>query len=114
MSEAERALYFTYAVGMRERYGDACATNVQSSPIYFPGEDQLTITITGGTFESRNATFYEACYFIFKIKTDVWSSESQLSLKIEEATDLDYYVFKGLDRKTATLLEPQIYDTGLL
>ena len=38
MTPAESALYFTYAVGMREMYEDVCSTNIQSSPIYYPGE----------------------------------------------------------------------------
>ena len=95
-------MFFTYAPGMREKYSVACATNLQSSPTYYPGADKLQVTMTGGVLAARNETFYEACYYIFKIDSEAWKSGS-MQLWIDDAQNANYYVFKGFDRLTATL-----------
>lgn len=59
---------------MRERYADACTTNIQSAPAYFPGKDKMVIAMTGGSLAPRDATNYEACFFIFEIDRDVWKA----------------------------------------
>ena len=103
---AQEALYFTYATGMREKYSVACSTDLQSSPVYYPGADKLQITMFGGLLKERSETNYEACYFIFKINRSAWKDGSNMVIWIDEAKSADYFMFKGEDRLTATLIEP--------
>ena len=103
---AQEALYFTYATGMREKYSVACSTDLQSSPVFYPDDNKLQITMNGGTLYKRSETNYEACYFIFKIDRSKWKVGTEMVIWIDEAKSADYFMFKGEDRLTATLIEP--------
>lgn len=101
LTAAEKALYFTYATGMREKYDYACGTDLQATPVYTPGLEPVSATLNRGVLADRNATHYESCYFIFKTERGRWK-QGQMHVKIEHSSGVDLYMFKGEDRTNAT------------
>jgi len=92
---------------MRDRYADACTTNLQSTPTYFPGEEKKLITMEGGSLAPRNATNYESCYFIFETDLNVWRTDARKVIWVESIENMDFFVFKGSDRLNTTLMQAQ-------
>lgn len=105
MTNGDRAMFYTFAPGMREKYSQACGSSLQNSPIYYPGDTRKEITIKGGTLEPRGDVNYESCYFIFKGDTDTWKGGSMMKIFLDSATDANVYIFKGETRADAKLMQ---------